>query len=64
MDENQIATHIETIKYNIQQFVQRCVDCDLMITDRMEPTYRCRHARNAVGTCEWVFCPLTVTKEA
>ena len=46
------------IRNHVKQFVQSCGACDHMITDRMEPTYKCKHVKNSVGTCEWVFCPL------
>lgn len=55
---NILTASVDNIMDNIKTFVLHSPECDHMITNRLEPTYRCRHNANTVGTCEWVFCPL------
>lgn len=55
---NILTASNDNIRENIDTFVRHSPECDHMITLRMEPTYKCRHTGNIIGTCEWVFCPL------
>lgn len=55
---NILTASVDNIMDNIKTFVSHSPECDHMITNRLEPTYRCRHNANTVDTCEWVFCPL------
>lgn len=58
MTMNNLAACRSNITDNIKTFMKLSLDCDHRVTDRLEPTYRCCHEKNKIGTCEWVFCPL------